>query len=367
MLQPVSIISELEEAVRSGSSEQRVGKLRQVTDLFLQTGDRLTEEQIHVFDEVLLHLTVRIESRILADLSGRLAPLHNSPNKLIHRLAEHDEIAVAGPVLTNSPLLSSATLAQIAKTKSQDHLFAISGRDDLTALVTDVLVERGERKVIRRLAANTSANFSDEGYTGMVEHAASDDEIAELLGARVDLPNRYLRDLLLRATDAVRKHLLAVMPGAVQDEIRRVLETIESKADTLSASKPTRDFSRAEAAVRRMKGLNELTSAAIDTFAKQNKLDEVAAALGLLNNSAPTELMARVLDNPRADLVLIPCKGAGLEWSAVETILKNRTGAGLNGSNEAILVVARQDYLRLSKDTAVRTLRFWQLHDKLEK
>jgi hypothetical protein len=62
MLQPVSIIAELEEAIRSGSSAKRISTLRQVTDLFLRDADRLNEDQVRVFDDVLSHLLARVET-----------------------------------------------------------------------------------------------------------------------------------------------------------------------------------------------------------------------------------------------------------------------------------------------------------------
>ena len=48
-----SIIAELEDAVRGGSSAKRVETLRQVTDLFLNDGERLSDDQVKVFDDVL--------------------------------------------------------------------------------------------------------------------------------------------------------------------------------------------------------------------------------------------------------------------------------------------------------------------------
>jgi hypothetical protein len=53
MQQRDTIIAELEEAVRSGNAERRVHTLRQVTNLFLCDGERLSEDQIKVFDGVL--------------------------------------------------------------------------------------------------------------------------------------------------------------------------------------------------------------------------------------------------------------------------------------------------------------------------
>ena len=73
MLQPVSIIAELEEAVRSGSSAKRISTLRQVTDLFLHDAERLSDDQVKVFDDVLCHLVARVETRVKAELGVRLA------------------------------------------------------------------------------------------------------------------------------------------------------------------------------------------------------------------------------------------------------------------------------------------------------
>jgi uncharacterized protein (DUF2336 family) len=131
MQQSASIIDELEQAVRSGSSDRRINTLRQVTDLFLLDGKRLNEEQVKVFDDVLCHLVARVETRIKADLGERLAPLDYAPSGVVEKLAWDDEIAVAGTVLTNSTVLTTGTLVAIAKAKGQDHLHAISGRTNL--------------------------------------------------------------------------------------------------------------------------------------------------------------------------------------------------------------------------------------------
>jgi len=269
---------------------------------------------------------------------------------------------VAGNVLTKSSLLRTSDLVEIASTRSQDHLLAISGRANLPEAVTDVIVDRGERKVIRTLANNASARFSDAGYSGLVAHADADGELAEILGMRIDLPLTFLRDLLRRATDAVRTRLMAIAPPELQEEIRRVLSTIVGAAGADNGS--GRDFSRAEALVKLLKEHDELDEAAIIKFANARKIDEVAASLAILNN-ATTEMMARLLEGPRSDLILIPCKSAGLQWATVEKILCDRPTK--IRTDKATLQQAQKDYGKLSTETAQRTLRFWQLHNKIEK
>ena len=113
-----------------------------------------------------------------------------------------------------------------------------------------------------------------------------------------------------------------------------------------------------------LKEHNELSDAAMIKFAAARKFDEVAAALALLNN-VPTDMMARLLEGPRSDLILIPCKSAGLNWLAVEAILSNRPLQ--QPISEPTLKLALKDYGKLSVETAQRTLRFWQVHNKIEK
>ena len=97
---------------------------------------------------------------------------------------------------------------------------------------------------------------------------------------------------------------------------------------------------------------------------------EITARVRLANklatsNNAPTNLMARLLEGLRSDLVLIPCKSAGLSPATVELILRNRPVK--HRIAEETLKIALRDYGKLSAETAERTVRFWQLHDKIEK
>ena len=82
-------------------------------------------------------------------------------------------------------------------------------------------------------------------------------------------------------------------------------------------------------------------------------------------NDVPVEMMARLMEGPRADLILIPCRSARLNWPTVESILRNRPVR--QPINDETLAVAERDYRKLSMETAQRTVRFWQLHNRIEK
>src|ERR1700730_7795358 len=137
-----SIIAELEDAVQSGSPQKRVETLRQVTNLFLHDGERLSEDQIQVFDDVLCLLIARVESRAKAELAARLAPIDHAPFEVIQHLARDNEITVAGSVLANSSRLRTSDLVEIASTRGPEHLLAISGRINPPDALIDVVADR---------------------------------------------------------------------------------------------------------------------------------------------------------------------------------------------------------------------------------
>lgn len=360
--QSQSIIAELEEAVGSGSPETRINTLRQVTDLFLHGADRLNDEQVKVFDDVLCLLISRIESKALAELSERLAPVDNAPVETIGRLARNNEIEVAAPVLAASKMLTTEDLSEIARTQGQAHLLAISGRAELEEAVTDVLVERGNGEVVRTLAANSSARLSETGYGALVKKAESDDALAEKVGLRVDIPDHLLCDLLSRANEAVRAKLLSLAAPQTREEISRVL----AKVTDAVASETARphQLSAAEQSVRAMHSAGGLDDAAVLDFANRRRFEEVTAALALLC-AAPLNVISELMTGVRNDAVMVVCKAARLQWPTVEIILRNRPGG--HAPSQLVLDVARNDFARLSILTAQKTLRFLQVRATVHK
>src|SRR5262249_45912338 len=150
-----------------------------------------------------------IEQEALAELGRRLAPLGDAPAEVIRTLAHNDAIAVAGPVLARSPRLGDSDLADIALSKGQAHLLAISRRRALGPAVGDLLVSRGNRYVKRSLVANGAAQLSGEAYDALVAAAKEDAALAGRIARRADVPPAVLNVLISGATDAVRARLVA--------------------------------------------------------------------------------------------------------------------------------------------------------------
>ena len=145
--------------------------MRRLTDFFIVDGAGLSEDHVAMFDDVMSRLIVAIDKSARAEFGEMLARHPNAP-KTSRILALDDEIAVAAPVLSHSRSLDDETLIETAKTKSQDHLFAITLRQSIGEAVTDVLVERGNSKVVVSAAGNPGAKFSDFGATTLADPLA---------------------------------------------------------------------------------------------------------------------------------------------------------------------------------------------------
>src|SRR5438105_7278764 len=100
------LIRELETALQSGSIAKRTEMLRRVTDLFFSKVDQFSSEHLRLLDEVMTKAVAYIESKVVAELSTRLAPIARAPEGIIRRLANDDDITIAGPVLQQSEQLN---------------------------------------------------------------------------------------------------------------------------------------------------------------------------------------------------------------------------------------------------------------------
>jgi uncharacterized protein (DUF2336 family) len=359
-----SLIAELEDAIQGGSKDKRVDALRRITDLFVADADRLSDQQIDVFDDVLGHLIRRIEGKALAELSRRLAPIGNAPIEVVRQLARDDNIAVAEPILTKSHRLSDTDLIDIANTKTQAHLLAISTRPQIASKVTDALLQRGDRQVLHKLAENSGADFSDTGFAKLVSHSEHDEHLAEKVGLRLDVPPRLFRDLLLRATEAVRSHLLDVAGPESRLGIQRVLATISDNEQREAGFLDEQDYAEAHARAVAMRSKGELNEAKLIEFTKSNRPADVLAALSVLCD-APMKMVEDLIQSERREAFLIPCKVASLEWKTVCAILDCRQIGRRLSDHE--LESTRADYVKLSRASAGRVLRFWQVRQSASK
>ena len=225
-----SFLLELDELVLRGSPESRARALWYATDILI--AGRYNEEEVWIFGEVIGRLADEIEVVARAKLAEKLAHSNNAPFNIVMILAFDDSIDVAGPILQYSERLDTNALVANIKTKGQPHLLAISKRESIPVEVTDELVRRGNREVVRSVASNKGARFSDFGFLHMVKRSETDSILAQQLCLRKEIPRHLFQQLISKASDDVRRKLEQERPDLadlIQTSVTDITGTLQSK------------------------------------------------------------------------------------------------------------------------------------------
>ncbi len=186
--QAEALLDELDDTLSRVNDSKRLSMLRQMTDLFLAGAPAYSEDLASLFDAIIKRLSEGVESKALVELSNRLAAVDTAASDTVVRLSSSDDILVAGPVLEKSPALTDNDLVNIAKTKGQGHLMAIAARQRVNDVVSDVLVERGNKTVLRKITGNNGAKISEDSFARLITEAKGDKTLAELVKTREDIP-----------------------------------------------------------------------------------------------------------------------------------------------------------------------------------
>lgn len=355
----VPILSMIEDIVERGSRTRRAEVLKRMTTLFVEGAPGFTEEHIQLFDEIFNCLIAKIEDRARFELSISLARIGNAPHDVIRQLATDDDIAIARPVLQHSERLEDPDLLEVAKSKSQEHLLAIANRSQLAEAITDVLVRRGDRQVVRDVAGNSGARLSLVGFSTLVRKAEKDGILAEKVGQRADIPDALLRELLVQATEVVQRRLFTTATAQTRTKIRQVLSGMANESGINGTFRGRVMPILAKA----VDGIS-LDEAVVARFANDGRYDETIAALSKLCK-IPIESMQRIMENKRADPAIVACKALGFGWQTAQAILLLQTrghGMSIHG-----LESKRRNFKKMSASAARDVMRLWcSMHDLRE-
>src|SRR4051812_12164694 len=260
----------LEDIVKHGDPKRRGDAARKISELFLAGAPRFGPRHVDLFDGILSGLVPHTEAAARAELAERLSALGNAPAVLVDMLVREDEISIAGPLLRRSPVIAEPTLIEIARMRGQSHLLAISERPTLSFGVTDVIVRRGDRDVVRRVASNAGARFSPSGYSSLIKRACDDGVLTLRVGQRDDLSAPQLKALLAGSVDIVRRRLFDVVRPD------RKVEIGEAMVEISGAPKPAairRDFTPAQRIMLALHQAGKLNEATLLDFARAHRYE----------------------------------------------------------------------------------------------
>ena len=349
-----ALFPELEIVVGQSSPKRRSDMLFSVLDLFAQGADQFSDEEIALFDDIIMRLASEIELATRERLAYRLAPVARAPRNVIRFLASDDEIRVARPILAESVRVDETVLAQVARSKSQAHLVAISQRQSLSESVTDILVERGNREVLLTASRNLNAKFSAAGFLRLIKRAEGHDMLAISVGSRPDLPRPLRIFFLTTASEVVRRKL--IKEGRYgEDEIHEAIKVVT--ADVSDDGDNSSEGRGSEVQDAQRPG----DIGAIRKFAEAGQLDAAVAALAR-RCGISIDSLRPAMARDRVEALLILAKAAELPWQSTKLLLENPVTPLV--ASPAELARRRSSFERMGTHTARQIIEFYGLRDK---
>jgi uncharacterized protein (DUF2336 family) len=228
-------------------------------------------------------------------------------------------------------------------------------RPALSTDLTDVIINRGDREVVRRTAGNAGANFSQSGYATLIKRAGQDGVLTLTVGQRDDLNAGQLKELIAGSIDVIRRRLLDVVKPERQTAIRQAMADISGM---MAPVEGRRNFEPAQRAILALHEAGTLNEMALLDFAKAFKYEESIATLSAMSGVRIATL-DRLIAGDRYDPILIVSKTIGLEWATVRALILLRLGPNRVPS-PADIEGARVNFARLMPSTAERVVTFWK-------
>ena len=358
----ISLVSDVEEAVASGDLVRRTEALRRVTRLFVEHAAHLRGEHVSVFDAVILRLSRDLEFRARVELSRQFCELANAPPGVVRDLAFDNDIAVAEPVLARSPRLSEDDLVEIATLKGQNHLFALSRRPVLTERVTDVLVDRGDTRVVQSVAGNDGARFSPQGFSQLLDRARADETLQSVLRARQDLPADCAATLMAIVREKVHETLAeeAVRAGGSAAAIATAVEIAASSLSPEVARRALANEPPMTGRVPDQLGGGELDEELVAAWIREGRIEDALAAIAEIGQ-LPSGMVTRAYHSPNYDPLLFILRSLRFGWGTFKLLLVEKAG---RAPPDTVLKGAFDSFQQLSVQTAQRVVHFTVVRER---
>lgn len=282
--------------------------------------------------------------RVRAILAEEVAGCPTIPLTLARRLARDAEIAVCGPILEYSPLLSDEDLMEIIATSQADGATAaIARRACVSTSVSDAIVASRDEAAIGELLENKGARIREDTMERIIVHAPGVKTWHKPLVMRPELSMRAMR----RIATFVSRSLV--------EELRRTHDLDKETSDWLKSRAQTRIENGEEEpqevpreSIRDAYAAGRLGDETVMEAATTSQRASVVLALSLLGG-VPVESVDEVLAAQSGRGIAALCWKAGLSMRtalAIQTYIAHVPKANLVLPREGIAYPMTEDEIR---------------------
>lgn len=170
--------------------------------------DRLGQGSTRDMAHGILQLLMRdVEQEVRKALAESVAASRTLPEDFALDFCR-DDFEIARPVLENSPVLSDEKLADIVRTNAMQYALAIAGREQISEMLSQTLVDHGDESVVVRLVGNLGAKLSERTMMQIVDDYAGSRSVNERLVRRPALPPVIITEMVSIITNRLTWELV---------------------------------------------------------------------------------------------------------------------------------------------------------------
>jgi uncharacterized protein (DUF2336 family) len=170
----------------SQSLRSRAVLIQRLSDVVCWPTTRIPPHERELAGDVLVGLLRQAPVELRIKCATRLATLQEAPKLLLRWLAR-DEIAVAQPLLTQSPALDDSDLIATIRATPKKHWLAIVERRRLNDMVAEALIRTHDPQTALAVVRNDGAKLSNAAVDACLHLTREDPAIAEALIRRVEV------------------------------------------------------------------------------------------------------------------------------------------------------------------------------------
>ena len=197
--------ADVERLIADPSADSRADAAERVARQF--STETLSDAERVLATEIFRLMVRDAEVRVREALALNLKENPSVPHDVALALA-NDEETVAVPVLATSAVLTDSDLIAIISSRGAAQRLAIAGRQQVSAAVSEAIVDTGDEPALTRLVANEGADLSEGLLTRVTDEFGNREGVQNALVGRSSLPVTIAERLVAQVSDVLRDELL---------------------------------------------------------------------------------------------------------------------------------------------------------------
>ncbi len=202
----------LAEIARDPSIVARSRLLQSLSDLVFDSRLPSAQEVVELCGIATLLLKVADDDS-RRHFATTIAPSRHVPREMVFLLLQ-DKVAIAGPVLRDSPVLTDEDIEQFVSSLPDERLAFIAMRQNLVPGMVEVLVERGGEVVQLAISENDSAPLTAKSLKILIHNAERSESLCRSLVRRPEVSKSDAEHLVQLITRILKSRMRVPEPVA---------------------------------------------------------------------------------------------------------------------------------------------------------